>query len=128
MLIHLGVIDLSGSPSLSSLFPGAGSDGKLKTLLEVSDPKGVFGNPLKEGPLLTTDQAYILRAAAIDACQLMVESARKLDASSLPNDRSLDWVKSISLPELDMWIWAVAKDRPDYKQLERFVLRGTVFF
>lgn len=130
MLVHLGIIDLSGSPSLSSLFPGAGSDDKLKTLLEVPDPnlKAVTATALKEGPVLTTDQAYILRAAAIDACQLIVESAHKLDESWMVNDQSLDWIKSISLPELDMWIWGVAKDRVDYKELERFVLRETVFF
>lgn len=127
MLIHLGIIDLSGSPSLSSLFPGAGSDGKLKTLLEAPDPKTV-NTALKEGPMLTMDQAYILRAAAIDACQVIVESAHKLDASIMPNDQSLNWIKSISLPELDMWIWGVAKDRVDYKELERFVLRETVHF
>jgi hypothetical protein len=128
MLIHLGVIDLSGSPSLSSLFPGAGSDHKLKTLLEVPDSKAVNPTVLKEGPVLTTDQAYILRAAAIDACQLIAESAHKVDGSWMPNDQSLDWIKGISVPELDMWIWGVAKDRKDYRELERFVLRETVFF
>lgn len=121
MLIHLGVIDLSESPSLSSLFPGAGSDDKLKTLLDVPDPnlKAVAPTVLKEGPVLTWEQAYILRAAAIDACQLIVESAQKLD------DETLDWIKGISLPELDVWILGVAKD---HKELERFVLRDTVFF
>ncbi|KAG5646276.1 hypothetical protein DXG03_003872 [Asterophora parasitica] len=130
LLIHLGVIDLSASPNLSSLFPDAGSPESLERLL------GTFEGPEnkqkkavpKEGPILTTDQAYILRAAAIDACELIVEVARTLPAGSLPHDGSLDWVKDIRLPDLDMWIWAVAKDRADYRQLERFVLKDTVFF
>jgi hypothetical protein len=121
-------LDVSGSPSLSHLFPGAGTDDKLKTLLEVPRQIAATTTTLKEGPVLTTDQSYILRAAAINACQLIIESAHELDASLLPNDQSLDWIKGISLPELDMWIWAVAKDRADYKELERFVLRDTVFF
>lgn len=121
MLIHLGVIDLSGSPSLSSLFPGAGADDKLKTLLDVPDPN-LKAVTLREGPVLTMEQAYILRAAAIDACQVIVESAHKLD------DESLEWIKGIRLPELGMWIWGVAKARVDYKELERFVLRETAFF
>jgi hypothetical protein len=128
ILIHLGVLDVSGSPSLSTLFPGARSDAKLQALLEVPRQMAPSATTLKEGPVLTTDQAYILRAAAIDGCQLIVESARELDARLLPNDQSLDWIKGISLPELDMWIWAVAKDRADYKELERIVVRDTVFF
>ncbi|KAF8054156.1 hypothetical protein FPV67DRAFT_1553814 [Lyophyllum atratum] len=129
MLIHLGVIDLSTSPTLSSLFPGAGSPENLKTLLEVWDgPKSLPKVIPKEGPILTSDQAYILRAAAIDACELIIEVARSLPADSLADDGSLDWIRQISLPDLDMWIWAVAKDRPDYRQLQRFVRKNTVFF
>jgi len=128
MLIHLGVIDLSESPSLSSLFPGAGSEAKLETLLGVQEPEAVSFTIQKEGPALNADQAYILRAAALDACELIVETARSLDTSYLLGDGSLEWIKSINLPELDIWVWAVAKDRADYRQLERFVLRNTVYF
>jgi len=129
MLIHLGVIDLSTSPQLSTLFPGAGSPENLKVLLEAwNGQESSLKVVPKEGPILTSDQAYILRAAAVDACELIIEVARSLPAEFLPDDGSLDWVKQISLQDLDMWIWAVAKDRPDYKQLERFVLKNTVFF
>ncbi|KAG6866612.1 hypothetical protein C0991_000722 [Blastosporella zonata] len=127
MLVHLGVIDLSNSPGLSSLFPGAGSVESLKPLLAVySGPESVPKVVPQEGPNLTVEQAYTLRAAAIDACELMAEAARSI--STLPDDGSLDWVKELSLPDLDMWLWAVAKDRPDYRQLERFVLKDTIFF
>lgn len=128
MLIHFGVIDLSMSPSLSSLFPGAGSEDDLATLLKVYEPTSVLKAVPKEGPVLTSHQAFILRAAAIDACELIVETAHTLSSSSLPSDNSLSWIKDITLPALDMWIWAVAKDRADYRALERFVLRDTVFF
>ena len=77
------------------------------------------------GPLLTVEQAYVLRAAAIDACELIVARARTLDVGG---EVGLEWVREITLPELDAWIWAVAKDRPDYRKLERFALRNTAYF
>lgn len=123
LLIHLGVIDISGSPNLSLLFPHAGSPERLATLLATAAPGTGDAKPLpKDGPVLATNQAYILRAAAIDACELITEVAHTL------NEPSLEWLRDIQLPSLDMWIWAVAKDRADYRQLERFVLRDTVFF
>jgi hypothetical protein len=132
LLIHLGVIDLSASPSLSLLFPGAGSNEKLTSLLGACPPKSSepeLKTVPKEGPILTSNQAYMLRAAAIDACEQIVHVARSLDPASLSTGGvSLEWIKEITLPDLDMWIWAVAKDRPDYRKLERFVLRDSVFF
>ena len=38
------------------------------------------------------------------------------------------WLKDLTLPDLNIWLWAVAKDRPDYRALPRFVLRNTPFF
>ncbi|KAJ7124914.1 hypothetical protein C8R44DRAFT_781783 [Mycena epipterygia] len=123
LLIHLGVIDISGSPNLSLLFPHAGSPEQLATLLATAAPGTGDAKPLpKDGPVLATNQAYILRAAAIDACELITEVAHTL------HEPSLEWLRDMQLPSLDMWIWAVAKDRTDYRQLERFVLRDTVFF
>lgn len=79
-----------------------------------------------EGPVLTIDQSYVLRAAAIDACELIVDTAHSLDKTTL--GPGLEWITDITLLQLDMWLWSVAKDRSDYRELERFVLRDTVFF
>lgn len=135
LLIHLGVIDLTASPALSSLFPNVEAEDRLDALLgprlSANGEDGpVAKHPPREGPILTSDQAYILRAAAIDACELIVEVAHSLDPSTLSigDGESVAWIRDISLPELDMWIWGVAKDRPDYRKLERFALRNTVFF
>ncbi|KAJ7928616.1 hypothetical protein B0H13DRAFT_2248418 [Mycena leptocephala] len=123
LLIHLGVIDISGSPNLSILFPDAGSPEQLSALLATAVPGTGDTKVLpKDGPVLSTNQAYILRAAAIDACELIIEVAHTL------NEPLLEWLRDTDLPSLDMWIWAVAKDRSDYRQLERFVLQDTVFF
>ncbi|KAJ7287353.1 hypothetical protein C8J57DRAFT_1446148 [Mycena rebaudengoi] len=121
LLIYLGVIDISASP-LGPLFPHATPE-KLAALLATAAPGTDDAKTLpKDGPALTTNQSYILRAAAIDACELIVEVAHTLHAPGL------DWLNDMQLPALDMWIWAVAKDRRDYRQLERFVARDTVFF
>ncbi|KAJ7497122.1 hypothetical protein FB451DRAFT_1210178 [Mycena latifolia] len=123
LLIHLGVIDISGSPNLPSVFPHAGSPEQLAALLATAPPSIGDSKPsLKDGPVLSTDQAYILRAAAIDACELITEVAHTLQGP--PSE----WLRDMNLPSLDMWLWAVAKDRMDYRQLERFVVRKTVFF
>ncbi|TFK44569.1 hypothetical protein BDQ12DRAFT_673224 [Crucibulum laeve] len=129
LLIHLGVIDLSSS-KLFSLFPAAGSEERLKELLgpSPSTDKDAKKTMPKEGPVLTSQQSYILRAAAIDACELIVETARSAARPESSRARELGWIRDITLPDLDMWIWSVAKDRPDYRALERFVRLDTVFF
>ncbi|KAH9858524.1 hypothetical protein C2E23DRAFT_880006 [Lenzites betulinus] len=134
LLIHLGVIDLTNADpalGLPQLFPHAQDTERLQALLAATDPvdpaaKKKSKEVPKEGPLLTVEQAYVLRAAAIDACELIVEAAQTLDTSDAAGD--LSWLKGITLPELDAWIWAVAKDRGDYRKLERFALRNTAYF
>jgi hypothetical protein len=131
LLIHLGVIDLSSaSHGLESKFPDASSPEKLSTLLAEASPDSVTDSKAPksippEGPTLTVDQSYILRAAAIYACEQIVNVASSPD-TELPEN--LGWINDITLPLLDTWLWSVAKDRPDYRQLERFALKNTVFF
>ncbi|KAG0704661.1 hypothetical protein DFH29DRAFT_910378 [Suillus ampliporus] len=131
LLVHLGVLDLSGATShgLHTLFPGAESEDKITALLSLPPEASQVAQvtkktPPKDGPVLTKEQAYILRAAAVHACEKIVEYAR--GEGQLNEEEK--WLKDITLPELDIWLWAVAKDRPDYRKLERFVLRGTVAF
>ncbi|EIN11942.1 hypothetical protein PUNSTDRAFT_62993 [Punctularia strigosozonata HHB-11173 SS5] len=135
MLVHLGVIDLSTSAEslgLRRLFGGPedADREKLKSLLAAAPdhPAGAQKQKVvpKEGPVLTTDQSYILRAAAIDACEMMIEVAPGDHEQDVKDD--ISWIKSMTLPDLDMWLWAVAKDRPDYRSLERFVVKDTVYF
>ena len=133
LLIHLGVIDLrtaDASLRLPQLFPEAQNPERLGALLAAAQPEEPVVAKIKsvpdEGPLLTVEQAYVLRAAAIDACELIVQYAKTLDVSGATED--LSWMKNMTLPELDAWVWAVAKDRPDYRKLERFALRDTAYF
>ncbi|KIP08262.1 hypothetical protein PHLGIDRAFT_104507 [Phlebiopsis gigantea 11061_1 CR5-6] len=137
MLVHLGVIDLSTSePSfgLRDVFPAAGTQEILSQLLGDAPPvpdkeSASKKQPPREGPILTAEQAFTLRAAAVDACELIVQTARGLEESEIRGNggKELLWLQTITLPEVDAWIWAVAKDRADYRALERFVLRSTYF-
>jgi hypothetical protein len=156
ILIHMGVIDLStatcvssaSSLALASLFPAidgaaanpniaAAADPALSLLaaapeqqqqqppssplrITKADPAIIFD----EGPVLTPVQSYVLRAAAIEACERIVSHAHAMSAAG----RGAAWLKDLTLPDLDIWLWTVAKDRPDYRALPRFVLRNTPFF
>jgi hypothetical protein len=77
-----------------------------------------------DGPTPTPAQAYVLRAAAIEACERIVAHAHAMGAAG----RGAPWLKHLTLPDLDIWLWAIAKDRPDYRALPRFALRNTPFF
>lgn len=131
LLVHLGVIDISQAPGLNVFFVDAGSEESLRRLLGSPPPiMAPENNVPKEGPLLSNDQAFKLRAAAIDACQMIIEAARSYEAPPRDADvhETLDWIREMTLPDLDLWIWSVAKDRADYRALERFAQRDTTFY
>ena len=121
ILVHLGIIDLSSAAlGLDKLFPDIDADALLQPVGSVESLKGVP----KEGPTVTPEQSYALRAAAIHACEVIVSIAKGLAIA----DQNLLWVNSMTLPELDGWLWAGAKDRADYRRLGRFSLTNTEFF
>ncbi|KAG8739502.1 hypothetical protein FRC10_005565 [Ceratobasidium sp. 414] len=132
MLIHLGVLDLSRGPTaLRTAFPNAGSAETLETLLQEPIPdnssaeagRPAKGAPALNGPALSAQDAYVLRAAAVDACEIIVKVAQDGASEDDPS-----WRKQMTLPQLDGWLWAVAKDRKDYRHLPRFAERGTAFY
>lgn len=131
LLVHLGVIDLSAARfGLAGVFGDAGSAARVEVLLAAAATRGSEAKEErravpKEGPVLSEEQAYVLRAAAVDACEAIVQAAHKL-GKAMGTDGA--WLCDMTLPELDAWLWAVAKDRPDYRKLERFVLRDTTYF
>jgi hypothetical protein len=132
MLVHFGIIVLSQTDreSLAGQFThdGAASAALLalpSLAVQIQD-RGDELRIIREGPRLNLQDAAILRAAAVHACAAMVEYARNMSDSKLTKDQR--WIKEITLPELDGWIWSVAKDRHDYRILERFVCERTPFF
>ncbi|KAG8955919.1 hypothetical protein FRC04_006366 [Tulasnella sp. 424] len=130
MLVHLGVIDLSECTvgSLKGIL--LDSKDQLNAFLSSApvpgDAPGANKAPPKEGPHLSKEEAFVLRASAVDACELIVEAAHSI---VVPEDEEKQaWLRNIKLPQLDGWLWAVAKDRLDYRSLERFVETATVFY
>ena len=136
ILIHFGIVDLStAAPALAALFPGAGADNSTLAGLFAAAPEPasspmipagrVAKKPVPvDGPTVTPAQSYILRAAAVEACERIVVHAHSMCAAG----RGAPWLGDITLPDLDNWLWAVAKDRADYRALPRFALRNTHFF
>ena len=135
ILIHFGIVDLStAAPALAALFPGAGADDSTLSALFAVAPEPALSTvaagrvarkPVPvDGPTLTPAQSYVLRAAAVEACERVVAHARAMCAAG----RGAPWLGDITLPDLDNWLWAVAKDRADYRALPRFALRNTLFF
>jgi hypothetical protein len=132
MLVHLGVLDLSNGPSsLRDAFPDAGSAEKLAQLYKAPTPQISSteaghpgkGTPSLDGPALSARDAFTLRAAAVDACEIIVQTAREGAKGDDPS-----WRRDMTLPELDGWLWSVAKDRKDYRDLPRFAERGTAYY
>lgn len=134
MLIHLGILDLTSAPgALSTSYHQLDPEKLLSKAGPMSDviaklPK----EPPGTGPALTIEEAYMLRAAAIDACELIIEAAHSSNTIAIADQElaqhTHDHIKQMSLRELDLWLWGVAKDRPDYHRLERFSLTDTVMF
>ncbi|KAG8911915.1 hypothetical protein FRC00_005587 [Tulasnella sp. 408] len=123
MLVYRGVIDLSECTAgfLKGIF--LDSKDQLNAFLSSgpvpSEGAGANKAPPKEGPHLSKEEAYVLRASAVDACELVVGAAQVIE---VPEDEEKQaWLRNIKLPQLDGWLWAVAKDRLDYRSVERFV-------
>jgi hypothetical protein len=135
MLIHLGVLDVSHSAYTAHRAAFANLDvaGNLAyTLTDVQGgavgqgPGGSLKLPdVEEGPVLNEEEAYALRAAAVDACELLVETAKNLNVGNDLEENK--WVKNLTLPELDGWLWAVAK-KGRLRSLARFAQPGTVMY
>ncbi|CAE7231499.1 unnamed protein product [Rhizoctonia solani] len=125
MLVHLGILDISNGPAgLREAFPDTGNPDKINKLYQAPAPsEAKRGTPTRESPLLNARDAYILRAAAVDACEEIVRVAREEAKEDDP-----EWRKNMTLPELDGWLWSVAKDRTDYRDLPRFAERGIAWY
>lgn len=129
MLIHLGILDVGAStvPALRAGFAKLVVEENLSYLPTVA-PGGAVGGQgaveteVNEGPPLNSEEAYALRAAAVDACEVIVEAAKQIKMES--GDA---WINNLTLPELDGWLWAVAKEGR-LRTLTRFAERGTVFY
>jgi len=126
MLVHFGILDLRAAvpPKLQDAF---GALTVTENLGYVPMDDGTRNNgtgrvveKLAEGPELSQDEAYVLRAAAVDACEMIVQEAAVLEAEG-PDEEVF---KSVNLPGLDEWLWSVAKEGRFRGGLSRFRQAG----
>ena len=132
MLIHLGVLDVSQSAYTAHHSAFAKLDVEVNLAYTARDVQGGTGPggslelpDVEEGPVLSEEEAYALRAAAVDACELLVDTAKNLNIGD--HFEEYKWVKNLTLPELDGWLWAVAK-KGQLRSLARFAQPGTVMY
>ena len=135
MLVHFGALDVSESAYQAhrTAFAELDVQGNLKyiptDLQGGTAGRGSGGSPelpsVEEGPVLNEEEAYALRAAAVDVCELLGETAKKLILGD--HLEANEWVKKLTLPELDVWLWAVAK-KGRLRSLTRFAQPRTVMY
>ncbi|CAG8739405.1 16619_t:CDS:2, partial [Acaulospora colombiana] len=88
-------------PSLRNAFPNPTVTQNLAYVPSVTNqvdgetPSKADSTP---GPELSEEAAYVLRAAAIDACEMIVRRARGLNVD---NSGGEEWIRELNLPELD---------------------------
>lgn len=143
MLVHLGIIDLSEchvkalkewgkevviakaersqQQKAQGEAEGEGESTKRKT-------------EVVKGPELTKDEAYIIRAAALDAGEKIKRRAIHLASSSLSSSSGeadkldLAWLNQMNEVDIDGYLWSVAKDDKELRKVPRLVERSTVMY
>lgn len=80
-----------------------------------------MGTKLQDGPTLSREEAYIIRAAALDACHELSLRAHELGSSSRP------WLANLNEALIDGFLWTQAK-REDLKVVPRMVETKTYMY
>jgi Potential Queuosine, Q, salvage protein family len=75
---------------------------------------------LKMGRETTAERSAILRASALDACEQIVEEAKRFpDAST--------FLANLTTEQLDAYLWRLAK-KGSFRDITRFCDKHTIFF
>ncbi|KAK0523419.1 hypothetical protein OC835_006267 [Tilletia horrida] len=121
MLVHYKILQFgpSAPESLRSWAQAAQAEQPSS-----SDAGAPAKAPPTEGPLLSKEDAYRVRAAALDAGTVVVARMQSI----IQNNANLAWLSTASEVDLDGYLWAVAKDDPKLRKVPRLVERGTVMY
>lgn len=120
MLVHFGILDLSAAnvPKLREAAPfGTLAVAANLHYVPSGEKKSNSSEMMAKGPELSAEEAYVMRAAAVDACEMIVEAAKSLEEKT-------DVLRSLDLPGLDGWLWTVAKEGRFRSDLSRFRQAG----
>jgi hypothetical protein len=75
---------------------------------------------LRTGRETTEERSYVFRAAAVDACEIIVETAK-----SMPN--APQFLKNMTAEQIDAYLWQLPK-KGELRDVIRFSDPNTVFF
>lgn len=113
IFVHLGIIDISSSDSLKSFWPAISGEDIQRRLDQQKE--GVAAQArVGEGPSVTLEQAFRLRAAAIVASETIVDVAK--DTSP------------VTPLKIGIWLQSVVRKRPDYQVCGGILAKDTIFF
>ncbi|KAJ3181594.1 hypothetical protein HDU85_003536 [Gaertneriomyces sp. JEL0708] len=120
MLVDLGIVDLSEC-KLAKLQQWGKESISLRN--RIAQGEGANLPKVVEGPRLTREEAYVVRAAAVDAGQVVIKRAKELG-----KEASLEWLGTMTEADLDGYLWSVAKDDPLLRKIPRMVERNTIMY
>ena len=128
ILVHLGIINLATGrrEHLTKTFLAQSSTAEalLSPESEIQGQQGPTSD-LIEGPTLFAQDAYIIRAAAVTACETILRLARDI---TVAEGQYGDEVRNMSETQLDGWLWSISKKNAVFRALPRFVQTSTPFF
>ncbi|KDN37653.1 hypothetical protein K437DRAFT_259708 [Tilletiaria anomala UBC 951] len=114
MIKHFGMIDISESSSAA-----------LQQWANPSTKPTSSANGVEEGPELSHDEAYRVRAAALDAGVAITARAKEL-AQAEPE--RYGWMSTMVEVDVDGYLWAVAKDDQALRKVPRLVEKQTIMY
>ncbi|KAL9933701.1 hypothetical protein V8E36_007359 [Tilletia maclaganii] len=119
MIVHFKILQFgpSAPPALRQWAAEAQSDGPAAEATST-------GQGPREGPVLSKEDAYRVRAAALDAGAAIVARIPALVTS----EPGLAWLSKVSEVDIDGYLWTVAKDDAALRKIPRLVEKGTVMY
>jgi hypothetical protein len=105
ILNHLGIIPFSMPSDANS---------RQKQIIEE------LQEDLRTGRPTTKERSYIFRAAAVDACEVIVQRAREMSDGK-------PFMKNMTAGQLDAYLWQAAK-QGETRDVTRFCDANTVYF
>lgn len=150
MLVHLGILDLS-SCTVETLSRWNTSAKEFRSRVKDKTQEELDVIPKHvDGPRVTAQEAYTVRAAALDAGKVMLERVREIEGRE-----GFGWLGTVDEADIgkfstmtaslkyvlsgrliidffceltDGYLWAVAKDDPVLRKVPRMVERNTIMY
>lgn len=125
LLVHFGVLNLDTAQDTVLRDWAQTASSKVSAPPKAEDgaqSSQVMTAHIQDGPTLSRDEAYTIRAAALDAIHTMAQSAH-----TLAKEKDRPWLAHINESLLDAWLWTQAK-RPDLTAVPRMVEKKTFMY